>query len=147
MVPKKSTKYEEAVKSVQEWNEALKSPESTVRKASRNASASPVPPRRGAINTTILSRNHALSKTKAPPPTLLPVEDVEEDNWDNDFDSAITPSALQLPHLKPQDHYGGLLSADKLKAFASFETVAEEGNWDDDLGGDDCQKSCAGHSN
>lgn len=141
VVPKKSTKYEEAVKSVQEWNEALKSPESTLRKASRNTSASPVPPRRGAVNTAILSRNHVLSKTKVPPPTLLPVEDAEEDNWDNDFDSAIMPSALQLPHLKPQDHYGGLLSADKLKAFASFETVAEEGNWDDDFEGEMTVKS------
>ena len=143
VIPKKSTKYEEAVKSVQEWNEALKSPETTVRKAPRNTSASPVPPRRGHMHTTSTSRNNnVLGKPKALPLlTSLPKMDAEEDNWDNDFDSAITPSALQLPHLKPQDHYGGLLSADKLKAFASFETVAEEGNWDDDFEGEMTVKS------
>ena len=143
VIPKKSTKYEEAVKSVQEWNEALKSPETTVRKAPRNTSASPVPPRRGHMHTASTSRNNiVLGKTKPLTiPMLLPTKDAEEDNWDNDFDSAISPSALQLPHLKPQDHYGGLLSADKLKAFASFETVAEEGNWDDDFEGEMTVKS------
>lgn len=44
---------------------------------------------------------------------------LDDDNWDNDFATAISPSALQLPHLKPQDNFGGMLSSDKLKAFAS----------------------------
>jgi hypothetical protein len=144
VIPKKSTQYEEAVKSVQQWNEALKSPESSMRKTSRNVVSSPIPPRRERpIPVAIPSRgNLALSKPKMAPAQLHSLPDVEDDNWDNDFDSAITPSALQLPHLKPQDHYGGLLSSEKLKAFASFETVTEEApNWDDDFGGDLTVKS------
>lgn len=44
-----------------------------------------------------------------------------EDNWDDDFASAISPRALELPHLRPQDHLGGLLSSERLKAFASSD--------------------------
>jgi hypothetical protein len=65
-------------------------------------------------------------------------EKTTDDNWDDDFASAISPRALQLqlPHLKPQDNFGGLLSSEKLKSFASFEAVTEEGNWGDHLEGD-----------
>lgn len=81
-------------------------------------------------------------KLKAKPDQFRSPNDVEDDNWDNDFASAITPSALQLPHLKPQDHYGGLLSAQNLKSFASFESVTEEAaNWDDNFEGELTVKS------
>ncbi len=56
----------------------------------------------------------------------------DDDNWDDDFASAISPSALQLPHLKPQDNFGGLLSADRLKAFASIDECRNvASNWDE----------------
>ena len=42
----------------------------------------------------------------------------DDDNWDNDFATSISASALQLPHLKPQDNFNGLLSTDRLKVFA-----------------------------
>jgi hypothetical protein len=42
--------------------------------------------------------------------------------------------------LKPQDHFGGLLSSDRLKAFATFESVTEE-NWDHNFEGDLTVKS------
>ena len=46
-VPVPPTKYDEAVKSVQEWNEALKSPDAnTGRKPNRESNASPIPSRR-----------------------------------------------------------------------------------------------------
>jgi hypothetical protein len=48
------------------------------------------------------------------------------DNWDDDFAETISPRALRLPHLKPQDNFAGMLSSDRLKAFASFEAVTEE---------------------
>ena len=58
----------------------------------------------------------------------------DDDNWDNDFATAISPSALQLPHLKPQDNFGGMLSADRLKAFASIDECRNvASNWDDDF--------------
>lgn len=62
---------------------------------------------------------------------------VGNDNWDDDFATSISPSALHLPHLKPHDNFGGLLSADKLKAFASFESANDDSeNWDDNFEGD-----------
>lgn len=60
-----------------------------------------------------------------------------DDNWDNDFSTSISPSALQLPHLKPHDNFGGLLSSDRLKAFASFDmTNEDDDNWDSNFEGD-----------
>lgn len=61
----------------------------------------------------------------------------DDDNWDDDFATAISPSALQLPHLKPQDNFGGLLSSDKLKAFASINDGRNDSsNYDDDFEGE-----------
>ena len=143
VVPKKSTQYDQAVKSVQQWNEALKSPNSSLRKTSRPVSSSPIPLRRERSGPAapITRPNPALAKQKINADQFPSPNEVENDNWDNDFDSSITPSALQLPHLKPQDHYGGLLSARNLKAFASFESVAEESNWDDNFEGELTVKS------
>jgi hypothetical protein len=62
---------------------------------------------------------------------------IDDDNWDDDFTTAISPSALQLPHLKPQDNFGGLLSSDKLKSFASLNDSRNESNsYDDDFDGE-----------
>ncbi|KAF7545808.1 hypothetical protein G7046_g9468 [Stylonectria norvegica] len=61
----------------------------------------------------------------------------DDDNWDDDFATAISPSALQLPHLKPQDNFGGLLSSDRLKAFASVnEGRNDSSNYDEDFEGE-----------
>ncbi|KAL1953256.1 hypothetical protein VTO42DRAFT_3344 [Malbranchea cinnamomea] len=128
VVQTKPTEYEEAVKSVQEWNEALRSPTSTVlRKPSKSGYVSPTPGQKGSVTPlsiptlreplTGLDTNVA-DKYRSP-------EDSTNDNWDDDFDSAISPSALQLPHLKPHDNFGGLLSSEKLKAFASLEGAVE----------------------
>ena len=142
VVPKKPTEYEEAVKSVQQWNEALKSPGS-LRKASRPMSSSPIPGRRERPPQLItpargplgLAKPHAIAEQFRSP------DGVSDDNWDDDFTTAISPSALQLPHLRPQDHFGGLLSAEKLKTYASIETVTEESNWAENSEGDLTVKS------
>ena len=144
IVPKKPTEYDEAVKSVQQWNEALKSPNAgSLRKAPRPLSSSPIPRRHELTNLVA-------SPARGPLSVAIPRVDAEKyrspritaaDNWDDDFASAISPSALQLPHLRPHDNFGGLLSSEKLKAFASFETVTEEANWDDEFEGDLTVKS------
>lgn len=55
----------------------------------------------------------------------------DDDNWDNDFATTISPSALHLPQIKGQDNFGGLLSGDRLKAFASIDAQREDSeNWD-----------------
>ncbi|KAL4878592.1 cytokinesis protein sepH [Aspergillus karnatakaensis] len=121
VVPKKSTEYEEAVRSVQEWNEALRSPESsTLKKGIRNDSQNPPSLR--------LDTRYTPTKDTLPSPVSRNLADryrspisTEEDNWDDDFATAISPSALQLPHLRPHDNFGGMLSSEKLKAFASLD--------------------------
>lgn len=144
VVPKKPTEYNEAVKSVQEWNEALKSPNAgSFRRVSRPMSSSPNPGHHEQL--TALK-----TPAKAAPVLVKPRVNTElyrspnnstDDNWDDDFASAISPTALQLPHLRPHDNFGGLLSSEKLKAYASFETVTEEANWDDEFEGELTVKS------
>ncbi|KAL4978100.1 hypothetical protein BDW66DRAFT_165175 [Aspergillus desertorum] len=121
VVPKKSTEYEEAVKSVQEWNEALRSPESTALKRGTRSDNQNPPSLR-------LDTRYTPTKVTLPSPVPRNVADRfsspssgEEDNWDDDFATAISPSALQLPHLRPHDNFGGMLSSEKLKAFASLD--------------------------
>lgn len=144
VVPKKPTEYEEAVKSVQQWNEALKSPDAgSLRKATRPASSSPGPGKREASSAFVTVAKGPLSivTPRLTTKDFKSQENQADDNWDNDFASAISPSALQLPHLRPHDNFGGLLSAEKLKAYASFETVTEEANWDENFEGDLTVKS------
>ena len=139
MVPKKPTEYDEAVKSVQQWNEALKSSGAgSLRKACRPTSSSPVPGRRQSppVLATPARRPLNLVKPRVMTDQFRSPDNTTNDKWDDDFVSAISPSALQLPHLRPHDNFGGLLSSEKLKAFASFETVTEEMNWDNNFVGD-----------
>ncbi|KAL8737387.1 MAG: hypothetical protein Q9181_001724 [Wetmoreana brouardii] len=144
VVPKKPTEYEEAVKSVQQWNEALKSPNAgSLRKAVRPTSSSPGPGKREAAHglATPARGPLNLAKPRLTTEQFRSPDNLADDNWDDDFASAISPSALQLPHLRPHDNFGGLLSAEKLKAYASFETVTEEENWDENFEGDLTVKS------
>lgn len=141
VVPVKPTKYDEAVKSVQQWNEALKAPDTgTVRNESRGASASPIPQLRpdappklqtsaAPMPTPFRNRLGHLSEP-ANADVFRSPDSPEDDNWDDDFASSITPSALQLPHLRPIDNFAGMLSSDKLKAYASNRSPIGEENWD-----------------
>lgn len=68
---------------------------------------------------------------------ILRLTSLADDNWDDDFASSISPSALYLPQFKPHDNFGGLLSSDRLKAFASLEMANDENdNWDNNFEGD-----------
>ncbi len=139
VVPKKPTEYDEAVKSVQQWNEALKSPNAgSLRRISRPMSSSPIPGRRDQTPVLAIPAKGPLNlaKPRIQAEQFRSPQSTADDNWDDDFASAISPSALKLPHLRPQDNFGGLLSSEKLKAYASFETVTEETNWDDNFEGD-----------
>ncbi|KAL8711288.1 MAG: hypothetical protein Q9220_004185 [cf. Caloplaca sp. 1 TL-2023] len=144
IVPKKPTQYEEAVKSVQQWNEALKSPKAgSLRKISRPTSSSPGPGKHETshVLTAPVRAPQSLLKPRLVTEHFRSPDHLADDNWDDDFVSAISPTALQLPHLRPHDNFGGLLSAEKLKAYASFESVTEEENWDENFEGDLTVKS------
>lgn len=123
----KSTDYEEAVRSVQEWNEALKLPNPLTVKRSLRAGQcpSPIPQKEVARKAVLSPRQSSFSVAFRDPPERLKAggEEDDDDNWDDDFVTAISPSSLHLPHLKPHDNFGGLLSSEKLKAFASLSNV------------------------
>ncbi|KAI1970674.1 Protein kinase of the Mitotic Exit Network [Ophidiomyces ophidiicola] len=126
IVPTKYTEYEEAVKSVQEWNEALRSPNpNTLRRPIRSGYASPGQPQRNSSHSRQSSSRDSLPaiNTTVADKTWSPENN--NDNWDDDFASAVSPSALQCPRLKPQDNFCGMLSSEKLKAFASLENIAD----------------------
>ncbi|GAM89705.1 hypothetical protein ANO11243_077440 [Dothideomycetidae sp. 11243] len=144
----KPTKYDEAVKSVQQWNEALKSPNNSYRRSNRPVSNSPVPPRRdqiGGVQTPAATKGPLdIGKIgqRTNPKLYQSPEDHGNDNWDDDFATPITTSALKLPHMRPHDNFAGQLSSDRLKAYASNNELTAEGdNWDDNFEGDLTVKS------
>ena len=129
-VPQKPTEYTQAVKSVQEWNEALKSPNGSFRRASRPLSSSPVPLRReggGPVNFEHSGAGPLPGPARTSTEQYQSPSTLSDDRWDDDFETAISPSLLRRPRLQPQDNFGGLLSAEKLRLFASFDAVKEEG--------------------
>jgi serine/threonine protein kinase len=144
---KKPTEYDQAVKSVQEWNEALKSSPPNAQSSSRRSSSipksrSPIPPISHEPSTKQLyeptaAPKGALQMGHRKTHSAQLYREVEEgddsDNWDDDFDSCISPSALKFPQLKPKDNmFGGDFTAEKLKQFASLNAPPEvDGNVDD----------------
>ncbi|KAI6248028.1 Cytokinesis protein sepH [Erysiphe necator] len=150
-VAKPPANFNEAVEEVKQWNEALKSPTSAGFKViSKSNFASPMP-HRGMIHPlrNVQNEKRELSSNTKPKSLLQfgkPKNSAEafrspetkaDDNWDDDFASSISPSALHLPQFKPHDNFGGKLSTDRLKAYASFElTPNENENWDHNFEGD-----------
>jgi serine/threonine protein kinase len=136
VVPTKPTEYDEAVKSVQKWNEALKSPsQNSLRRSARLASSLGDPAKTDIPHATPSTQSKPAPNLPRPRPNAESFRSPEidsSDNWDDDFDSSITPSALHLPHLRPHDNFAGLFSSEKLKAYANFESVLEESTFIND---------------
>jgi serine/threonine protein kinase len=188
----KKMEYNEAVKHVQEWNEALKSsPPPTqsrngnaqVRKpaarplsrtsvtsglerpgsrsSAENASDNARPPFRVASRkssgnfpsrrkTGSMSDTNpfgeALTKQAVESLANIPGEQGQmKDNWDGDFEAMNAEfDALKLPtHRRPQDHFQGLFSSERLKQYANFDAIPENDSesrleaWDEDFEGGD----------
>ena len=130
--PVETAQFDEVVKSVQEWNEALKSSpnSSTIGSTGPSQAIAPLP----SDNTDIFIRNGSSSPTlNAVPPNagrgpldtqrLLQANEEETECWDDDFASSIGSDFLKLPQVKPIDNFDGKLSADKLKSYASPSPV------------------------
>jgi serine/threonine protein kinase len=184
----KKMEYDEAVKHVQEWNEALKSSPPPTQSRSGNAPARK-PAARPLSRTSVtsgLERPSSRSSTdnandNARPPfrvasrkssgnfpsrrktgsmseqnpfgealtkqaveslANIPAEQSQtKDNWDGDFEAMTTEfEDLKLPtHRKPQDHFKGLFSSDRLKQYANFDAIPEGDSesrleaWDEDF--------------
>ncbi|POR35959.1 Septation [Tolypocladium paradoxum] len=133
-VSKAPANFNQAVEEVKQWNKALNSSDSNPRTSTGSEFTGPSSrftggtPAKGPLN---------LAKPRPGAAAFKSPELADDDNWDDDFATAISPSALQLPHLKPQDNFGGLLSSDKLKAFASVSDGRNDSsNYDDDFEGE-----------
>ncbi|KAH7407770.1 cell division control protein-like protein 15 [Cadophora sp. MPI-SDFR-AT-0126] len=150
-VAKPPANFSEAVEEVKQWNEALKSPNGagSFRASTRSAVASPLPTRRDPPLRNIHNDQQvaglitpakgplSLAKPKTQAEAFRSPETTADDNWDDDFATSISPSALHLPQFKPHDNFGGMLSSDRLKAFASFDMTNDENdNWDNNFEGD-----------
>ncbi|KAI5802119.1 hypothetical protein FPQ18DRAFT_383141 [Pyronema domesticum] len=125
--------HDEAVKSVQKWNEALKSPSSGSSKKLQRHSMSPS--QRRSFSAAPSKGVLALAGRQRPNTELFmsPESADDDDNWDDDFASAISPtSVLQLPQKK--NRLRPLASAERLKSFATNDGVNE--SWDDNFEGD-----------
>ncbi|KAK0635153.1 hypothetical protein B0T17DRAFT_482890 [Bombardia bombarda] len=147
-VSKAPSNFNQAVEEVKQWNKALKSSENNLRASTGSDNSGP--PMNSHLGSRFNSSNAHRSNltTPAKGPLLLAKprptaeafrspELADDDNWDNDFATTISPTALHLPHIKGQDNFGGLLSGDRLKAFASMESQREESdNWDDNFDGE-----------
>lgn len=138
VVPSKPTEYGNAVKSVQQWNEALKSPETMApRRDSRETSGGATSPFRREpvprIDTAGPTPGKQTDASRNITDAYRSPEHTDSENWDDDFASSISSSALQLPQLRPVDHFAGMLSSDKLKAYASSFQEDGDDNWDDDF--------------
>jgi serine/threonine protein kinase len=148
---KKPTEYDQAVKSVQEWNEALKSSPPNAQSSSRRSSTrpksrSPIPPPTHEPPTKQLYEPTAAPKgglrmghrkSHSAQLYLEAEEGDASDNWDDDFDSGISPSALKFPQLKPKEMSTGDFTAEKLKQYASLKARPETDGNVDDWDGDD----------
>lgn len=159
-ISKKPAGFDQAVEEVKQWNKALKYSEPSLRASSGSdgvggAQAPRVPPhgqpvsrfgpaaaadpQRSSFATPSAKRPLTASSAAKPKPNagmFRSPEVADDDNWDKDFATAISPSALHLPHLKPQDNFGGKLSADRLKLFASIDETSARDNWDEHFEGD-----------
>lgn len=152
-VSKKPADFDQAVEEVKQWNKALKSSETSLRASSGSEGSSQTPhghpvsrfgpaagdPQRSNLVTPAAKRPLNITTVTRPKPNaelFRSPEAADDDNWDNDFATAISPSALHLPHLKPQDNFEGKLSADRLKQFASINETTARDNWDEHFEGD-----------
>ncbi|KAL7933205.1 hypothetical protein V8C35DRAFT_305189 [Trichoderma chlorosporum] len=128
--------FDDAVEEVKQWNKALNSSGTSLRTSLGSDAVSRISsgtPSKGRLSLA----KPRLSAGAGTGPGAFKLAELDDDNWDDDFATAISPSALQLPHLRPQDNFGGLLSADKLKAFASVNDLrADVNNYDNDFEGD-----------
>jgi hypothetical protein len=164
-VSKAPSNFSQAVEEVKQWNKALKSSENNLR-VSIGSDGAGLPGHAHRPNLATSAKMPLNLATKQRPtanafrsPELAgePKEkgslgdsrlttSLDDDNWDNDFATAISPSALHLPQIKGQDNFGGLLSGDKLKAFASIDAQREDSdNWDSNFEGELVTIKALGH--
>ncbi|KAK5138384.1 hypothetical protein LTR08_003445 [Meristemomyces frigidus] len=152
---KAPVEHDQAVKSIQEWNQWLKSSpkqeqngtmrRSSVRPVSKPSSRNDAKPASTKLRTPAVNARtggYQLGQKRQQPTKLYasPEDDHSKDNWDDDFDSlSVSMAGLKLPdHRKPQDNFAGLFTAEKLKQYANDSIPDMDGKveeWDDEFEG------------
>ncbi|KAL2261244.1 hypothetical protein VTK26DRAFT_4515 [Humicola hyalothermophila] len=137
-VAKAPSNFSQAVEEVKQWNKALRSSETNLRVSVGSDHSAPLAQaHRPNLVTSARPPLTLATKSKPTPDAFRSPELADDDNWDNDFATSISPSALHLPHIKGQDNFGGLLSGDRLKAFASIDGHRDDpDNWDANFEGE-----------
>ncbi|KAJ4306275.1 Protein kinase of the Mitotic Exit Network [Collariella sp. IMI 366227] len=136
-VSKAPSNFSQAVEEVKQWNKALKSSEHNLRASAGSDSSGFLGPHRANLATSAKMPLTLATKQRSAAEAFRSAEHPDDDNWDNDFATTISPSALHLPQIKGQDNFGGLLSGDRLKAFASIDSQREDSeNWDSNFEGE-----------
>ncbi|SPQ21983.1 4c1c0749-3f0d-4a55-94ab-df64d9edd449 [Thermothielavioides terrestris] len=137
-VSKAPANFSQAVEEVKQWNKALKSSENNLRVSTGSENGGPPgQAHRANLATSAKVPLAPATKQRSTADAFRSPEPADDDNWDNDFATTISQSALHLPHIKGQDNFGGLLSGDRLKAFASVDGQREDSeNWDSSFGGE-----------
>ncbi|KPI37627.1 Cytokinesis protein sepH [Cyphellophora attinorum] len=127
VVSKNVTDYTEAVKSVQEWNEALKdSPEGGLhRKNSRASAGSPLP-----MPSKTATKGQG-NGTRTPADRFRALEDSNDDVWDNDFPTAITSNPLKFPQLRQKDQPGTQTRTEMTTPGAGVSSVGRDNDAED----------------
>jgi serine/threonine protein kinase len=131
-VAKAPANFNEAVEEVKQWNKALNSSEANI----RTSTGSDTPGISRHPGGTPAKTPLSLAKSKLGAQAFKTTEYDNDDNWDDDFATAISPNALNLAHLRTQDNFAGMLSSDRLKAFASATDLRNDNSYDDDFEGD-----------
>ncbi|KAL2266281.1 hypothetical protein VTJ83DRAFT_5633 [Remersonia thermophila] len=141
-VSKAPSNFSQAVEEVKQWNKALKSSETNLRVSTGSDVLPPAHHR-----TSHLNKKPSAMAVKQRAAAFRAAEIADDDNWDNDFATTISPSALHLPQIKGQDNFGGLLSGDRLKAFASTDSQRSEDSesWDSQFDGELATVKGLGH--
>ena len=128
----KPTQQKAAQRTIEEWNAALQSPEGESRRTgTRQSSMSPAPVQREPKPLQLTTPGFAkapliAAKSKPSLDALASPELDTDDNWDLDFDPPSSPRGLQLQRLKPQDHFAGMFSHERMKSLAQFGSMTEE---------------------
>jgi serine/threonine protein kinase len=122
VISEQQTKYDAAVKSVQQWNEALKSPDHDSIRKSRPSSLSPMPTRKELTSSRPAASTKPLQLQPRLDPEAFKSPDIDaNDVWDDDFATSITSGGLQLAQRKAQDNFNGQLNTENLKSYAQFD--------------------------
>ncbi|KTW29884.1 hypothetical protein T552_01088 [Pneumocystis carinii B80] len=142
IVPQSTAKYDDVIKSVQQWNAALKSPDIGTIQKSSVYSTQPFKSTDfyfSANETKELTLKHVSEINKLKTEAFRSPDDSITSNWDNDFITDISPSKLVLSdsHYKATGLNNRVLSKNATEIPYRFKEISSKSldDWDKDFEG------------